>query len=99
HAFDRWPLDSCFRMVLETWLSYIQPWRYTDFSSRTQLEAQHSDTDLNKRVDGRWDNFVEDNLLFFTVLTSEFIPRIYRMDLTSPYSAYMVYRVSRVGGR
>ncbi|GFN85556.1 sphingomyelin phosphodiesterase 4 [Plakobranchus ocellatus] len=96
HAFDRWPLDSCFRMVLETWLSYIQPWRYTDFSSRTQLEAQHSDTDLNKRVDGRWDNFVEDNLLFFTVLTSEFIPRIYRMDLTSPYSAYMVYRVSRI---
>ncbi|RUS72682.1 hypothetical protein EGW08_019563, partial [Elysia chlorotica] len=96
NAFDRWPLDSCFRMVLETWLSYIQPWRYTDFRQRTQLEAQHSDTDLSKMVEDRWDNFVEDNLLFYTVLTSEFIPRVFRMDLTSPHSAYMVYRVSRI---
>ncbi|GFS16203.1 sphingomyelin phosphodiesterase 4 [Elysia marginata] len=96
NVFDRWPLDSCFRMVLETWLSYIQPWRYTDFRTRTQLEAQHSDVDLSKTVDDRWDNFVEDNLLFYTVLTSEFIPRVFRMDLTSPYSTYMVYRVSRI---
>ncbi|KAK3745202.1 hypothetical protein RRG08_012386 [Elysia crispata] len=96
NAFDRWPLDSCFRMVLETWLSYIQPWRYTDFRTRTQLEAQHSDTDLSKTVEDRWDSFVEDNLLFYTVLTSQFIPRVFRMDLTSPYSAYMVYRVSRI---
>uniref|UniRef100_A0A2C9M4L9 Sphingomyelin phosphodiesterase 4 n=1 Tax=Biomphalaria glabrata TaxID=6526 RepID=A0A2C9M4L9_BIOGL len=96
HAFAMWPLDSCFRMVLETWLSFIQPWRYKDISKGGILESHHSETDINKYVDQRWESFVEDNLLFYTVLTAEFIPRIYRMDLTSPYSAYMVFRVSKI---
>ncbi|CAG5122623.1 unnamed protein product, partial [Candidula unifasciata] len=96
HAFERWPLDSCFRMVLETWLSYIQPWRYTDYRSIAVSRGQPSEVEIGKEVDNKWSHFVEDNLLFYTVLLREFIPRIYRMDLTSPYSAYMVYRVSRI---
>ncbi|KAK7506108.1 hypothetical protein BaRGS_00002830 [Batillaria attramentaria] len=46
-----------------------------------------------RNVEEKWDQFIEDNLLFYTVLFQEFVPRVYRMDLTSPQSAYMLFRV------
>ncbi|XP_046543533.1 sphingomyelin phosphodiesterase 4-like isoform X2 [Haliotis rubra] len=99
HAFERWPLDSSFRMVLETWLSYIQPWRYTDPNQYYQSKDSHrpDPTDLrDKKVDERWFQFIEDNLLFYTVMFQHFLPRVFRLDLSSPQCAYMLYRVTKV---
>ncbi|CAH1801351.1 unnamed protein product [Owenia fusiformis] len=99
HGFDRWPLDSSFRNMLETWLSYIQPWRYADrfIDGTVNLPTSRTDSEQKeKNVDPIWLPFIVENLLFFTTLYQEFISRAFRMDLTSPRNAYMLFRVAKV---
>ncbi|VDI47483.1 Hypothetical predicted protein [Mytilus galloprovincialis] len=92
HSFDRWPLDNSFRMVLETWLTYIQPWRYT---SRLPSTGKDSEGDT-KLVEKKRFTFIEDNLLFYSVLLQEFFNRVKRMDLMNLANSHMLYRVAKV---
>lgn len=94
HGFDRWPLDCSFRLLLETWLTYIQPWRY--IYSKSQSGRRDSDGGDTKTVEEKWFPFVEDNLLFYTVLYQEFTQRVFRMDLTTQFNACMLYRANKV---
>uniref|UniRef100_A0A8C3AKE4 Sphingomyelin phosphodiesterase 4 n=1 Tax=Cyclopterus lumpus TaxID=8103 RepID=A0A8C3AKE4_CYCLU len=89
HCFGHWPLDASFRAVLETWLSYIQPWRYTG-------EAAGSQPDQNRTVPDKWEPFVQENLLMFTKLFQVLLNRAVRTDLVNAKNALMVFRVAKV---
>ncbi|XP_055036416.1 sphingomyelin phosphodiesterase 4 isoform X1 [Misgurnus anguillicaudatus] len=90
HCFGHWPLDASFRAVLETWLSYIQPWRYTGEKNNTQADGQ------NKTVPDKWASFVQENLLMYTKLFQGFLNRAMRTDLVNAKNALMVFRVAKV---
>uniref|UniRef100_A0A7N8X8Y5 Sphingomyelin phosphodiesterase 4 n=1 Tax=Mastacembelus armatus TaxID=205130 RepID=A0A7N8X8Y5_9TELE len=83
HCFSHWPLDASFRAVLETWLSYVQPWRYT-------REKTNPQPDQNRT------SFVQENLLIYTKLFQVFLNRAIRTDLVNAKNALMVFRVSKV---
>ena len=40
--------------------------------------------------------FISSNLMFYTVLFQEFLPRAFRQDLTSPKNAIVLFRVAKV---
>ncbi|KAM3621484.1 uncharacterized protein V6R79_011795 [Siganus canaliculatus] len=89
HCFGHWPLDASFRAVLETWLSYIQPWRYTGEKTSPPAEP-------NRTVPDKWESFVQENLLMYTKLFQVFVNRTVRTDLVNAKNALMVFRVAKV---
>ncbi|XP_039653484.1 sphingomyelin phosphodiesterase 4 isoform X2 [Perca fluviatilis] len=89
NCFGHWPLDASFRAVLETWLSYIQPWRYTG-------EKTNPQQDQNRTVPDKWESFVQENLLMYTKLFQVFLNRAVRTDLVNAKNALMVFRVAKV---
>ncbi|KDR21935.1 Sphingomyelin phosphodiesterase 4 [Zootermopsis nevadensis] len=97
HTIHHWPLDSSFRLILETWLSYIQPWRYTDWQHRNMRSPTGRDNDEHTRtVDRQWINFIAENVLSYTVIFRQLLPRFKRLDLTTPKNAHMLFRVTKV---
>ncbi|XP_063065881.1 sphingomyelin phosphodiesterase 4 isoform X2 [Engraulis encrasicolus] len=90
HCFGHWPLDASFRAVLETWLSYIQPWRYTGEKVQPAADGQI------RSVPDKWASFVQENLLMYSKLFQGFLNRAVRTDLVNPKNAQMVFRVAKV---
>eukprot|EP00794_Sanderia_malayensis_P014258 gene14258-15745_t len=87
NCFSHWPLDPSFKMVLETWLSYIQPWRYNtnaDQNTSTEIELEN------------WRDFIGDNLLFYTVFFRMFVSRAERFDLHCLKDIQMIQRLTKV---
>lgn len=93
-AIHHWPLDSSFRLILEAWLSFIQPWRYVrKFFNEGNLEVEEKG-----KIDdpSKWMSFVANNLLAYTAIFEQLLPRFMRTDLVAPKNALMLFRVTKV---
>lgn len=87
-VISRWPLLSSFSDVLELYLSYIQPWRYTfnrDLSNFTDVP-----------ITQRFEQFIQDNLIIYTQIFILLLPRFDRLDLTTLKNITMLFRLLKV---
>ena len=86
-------MDASFRLVLETWLSYIQPWRYsTNYNDKNVEAGGEQAVDSSK-----WTSFVDENYRFYTNLLGKILAsRFFRVDLSAHKNAYMLYRIVKV---
>nr|XP_002130431.1 sphingomyelin phosphodiesterase 4-like [Ciona intestinalis] len=94
YCFNVWPLNSSFRIILETWLSYIQPWRYADASTVGKNVDMRLSTD--RHVANAWYHFIASNLPFYTQLLKESLTRYLRMDLSKQANSLLLYRVAKI---
>ncbi|KAF9920149.1 hypothetical protein FBU30_010055 [Linnemannia zychae] len=61
-----WPLDETFPSLVDTWLTWITPWRY----------GRRDGSIAGDTVSEKWQPFVFDNLLFYTILLELYMPRL-----------------------
>ncbi|XP_017062205.1 sphingomyelin phosphodiesterase 4 [Drosophila ficusphila] len=89
---DRWPLDSSLMVVLELWLSYIQPWRYT----MAALNNKSSSLAYRPPISSSFDGFIIDNLIMYTHIFMQLLPHFGRLDYTVYRNAFMLYRLATI---
>lgn len=85
---SRWPLDSSFTTVLELWLSYIQPWRYIYPNNAMYIGSP--------RIAHRFEQFVMENMVSYTQILVQLLPRFERIDFSSIRNVMMLHRVLKV---
>ncbi|XP_072391535.1 sphingomyelin phosphodiesterase 4 [Diabrotica undecimpunctata] len=103
NLIHRWPLDGSFRLVLELWLTFIQPWRYPPSNlikhiNKKEMNPYIDDlaTAPQTEVDVEFIPFIAENLLSYTVIFQQLLPRFGRVDLISPKMSLMLYRIAKV---
>lgn len=92
-CFETWPSDASFRMPVETWLSYIQPWRYKSTAAK---EDEDDDRTSDQSIGKEWLPFISKNLPFYNSMFLQVVERLTRFDLTSSKNSVMLFRVMKV---
>nr|CAH8842510.1 unnamed protein product [Trichobilharzia regenti] len=104
-CFQHWPLDLSFEVVLETWLSSIQPWRYAQSpqpQGSTRLSPIAIDVPMNSQINidndcyPEWLAFVARHYSLYVAVFLLFLQRAVRTDLRVCRNAHMIYRVTKV---
>ncbi|CAK9301335.1 unnamed protein product [Gordionus sp. m RMFG-2023] len=83
--FNRWPFLPSFKWIIDSWLTYIQPWKHSHdlgFGSKLSLHL--------------WKNYLRANEPYYTVIFNRFVSRMSQLDLTISQNACQLYRVLKV---
>lgn len=87
HCFEIWPREHTLRIVLETWLSFIQPWRYVKIGQGIASDAA---------VGNDWYSFVYQHRRFYSALFQVAIRKFKCMDLSTVGNSLLLFRVAKV---
>ncbi|KAH8274422.1 hypothetical protein KR018_010105, partial [Drosophila ironensis] len=87
---DHWPRNNSVILVLDFWLCYIQPWRYT----LAALNQEPSDSDGRPPIPSSFDAFIIDNLMMYTHIFVLLLPRFDQLDYTVNRNVDMLDRLA-----
>jgi sphingomyelin phosphodiesterase 4 len=93
HALEHWTFDVVYRYVLELWLTYIQPWRYTD---PNQPQPNANGDNEKEAFHIGWRSFIAGNLPFYINLLGNFLARANQLDLQLRSEVELLARVAKV---
>ncbi|XP_022660069.1 sphingomyelin phosphodiesterase 4-like isoform X2 [Varroa destructor] len=88
-ALTTWPLDSSFRLPLEVWLAFIQPWRYASGEVASGVYGDLHNPD-------RYIMFIDQHLLFYTHFLLIALERISVLDLSLAPNVVLISRICKV---
>lgn len=95
----RWPMDSSFSVVLELWLSYIQPWRYSFeriHGAAAGLMPTDADAYASAQIRRQFEPFVKENMRAYTQILVQLLPRFERLNFASLKNVLMMCRLLKV---